>query len=264
MPRYNLVLRLEYLGGHYAGSQIQKNGITIQELLDKALSRLFAGEKIKTIFSGRTDSGVHALGQTVSAAVPKAVPAEKVKTALNALLPSDIRINDAAYKPQDFQPRYAAKAREYLYNIYYAPQPLLYLENCVWWLDSGSNKGLDIKAMRKAAGLCKGRQDFSAFCAAGSTVLNKVRRVTVSELKVSKVPCWPGAQTAPGLLLTYRIKADGFLYHMVRNITAAIVAVGLKKMTLPDLRKILQSKDRRMLKAPTAPAQGLVLLDVCY
>jgi len=262
MPRYNLVLRIEYLGGRYAGSQIQKNGITIQELLDKALGRLFAGEKPKTVFSGRTDSGVHALAQTAAAMVAKTIPAEKVRTALNALLPPDIRVSRAEYKPLDFHPRYSAQSREYLYNIYYAPAPLLYLQDWVWRLDS--NKKLDLKAMRKAAKLLKGRQDFSAFCAAGSPALNKVRNVTVSELKACKVPRWPGAQTAEGLLLTYRIKADGFLYHMVRNIVAAIVAVGLGKMTLRDLQKVLHSKDRRLLKAPTAPAQGLVLAEVSY
>ncbi|MDR1997954.1 MAG: tRNA pseudouridine(38-40) synthase TruA [Candidatus Margulisbacteria bacterium] len=260
MPRHNLFLRVEYLGTAYAGSQIQPNGITIQELLDKALSRLFA-EKIKTVFSGRTDSGVHALAQAVSALVPGQMPADRVRAALNALLPPDIRVSAAAYQPLDFNPRYAARSREYLYNIYCGARAPLYLQRWVWPV----SRPLDFGLMRKAARLFKGTHDFAAFCAAGSAARSKVRRVTVSELQRRRVALWPGAgQTAEGVLLTYRIRADGFLYHQVRNMAAALVAVGLRKMTLRDLQEVLRSRKRSNLKAPTAPAAGLVLSAVSY
>ena len=261
MPQFNLFLVLEYLGTAYAGSQIQKNSITIQELLDKALSRLFAIKTVKTIFTGRTDSGVHACAQGAAVLVPKAVPAAKVLAALNSMLPPDIRVVSAEYKDLGFQPRYAAVSREYLYNIYCAEKPLLYLQDRVWHLA----KHLNIGAMRKAAKLFKGRRDFSAFCAAGSAAQSKVRRVMVSELRAQKVPAWPGArQKAEGLLLTYRIKAEGFLYHQVRNIAAALVDVGLGKLTTADLQAIMSAGTRSALRSPTAPAAGLVLYAVKY
>ncbi|GBR76564.1 tRNA pseudouridine synthase A [Candidatus Termititenax persephonae] len=262
MP-HNLFLVLTYLGAAYVGSQVQKNGITIQELLDKALGRLFGGEKIKTVFAGRTDSGVHAWGQGVTARVAKLIPPAKVLAALNSLLPRDIRVRSARYAGTGFQPRYDARSREYLYNIYYGAEPLLYLLDRVWHIDA--RQRLDWRLMRRAARLFKGTHDFSAFCAAGSAARDKTRRVKVSEITARRVYRWPGArQKADGMLLTYRIKADGFLYHMVRNIVAALAAVGLGKMTVAELRDVLRGRSRSALKAPTAPAAGLVLYDVLY
>ncbi|MDR1323768.1 MAG: tRNA pseudouridine(38-40) synthase TruA, partial [Candidatus Margulisbacteria bacterium] len=247
----------------YAGSQIQKNGITIQEHLDKALRSLFAGAKVKTIFAGRTDSGVHALRQTVSALVDRQIQPDKVLKALNSLLPPDIRVNEARYVKPEFNPRYDAANREYLYNIYYGRAPLLYLQDKVWYIDA--RRKLNRQLMRRAARLLRGEHDFAAFCAAGSVVKNKVRRVTVSEITARRVYRWPGAKNkVDGLLLTYRIQADGFLYHMVRNIVAALVEVGLKKMTPRDLREIMRSGQRSKLRTATAPAAGLVLSDVKY
>ncbi|MDR1453056.1 MAG: tRNA pseudouridine(38-40) synthase TruA [Candidatus Margulisbacteria bacterium] len=263
MPRFNLFLRVAYLGTAYAGSQIQKNGITIQEHLDKALRCLFAGEKIKTIFAGRTDSGVHALGQAVSVMVSRRMPLDKTRAALNSLLPLDIRVKEARYVKPEFNPRYAAAGREYLYNIYYGRAPLLYMRDKVWHIDA--RQKLNWRLMRRAARLIRGEHDFAAFCAAGSTVKNKVRRVTVSEITARRADCWPGApDKADGLLLTYRVQASGFLYHMVRNIIAALVDVGLKKMTLDDLREIMRSGRRSALRSATAPAAGLILYDVKY
>jgi tRNA pseudouridine38-40 synthase len=263
MPRFNLFLRVAYLGAAYAGSQRQKNSITIQEHLDNALGRLFAGEKIKTIFAGRTDSGVHAWGQVVSAAVSKQVPPDKTLAALNSLLPPDIRVKEARYVRPEFNPRYDAASREYLYNIYCGRAPLLHLQGKVWQIDA--KQKLNWRLMRRAARLIRGKHDFAAFCAAGSSAQNKVRRVTASEITARRVYRWLGAkEKAGGLLLTYRIQADGFLYHMVRNIVAALVDVGLKKMTLDDLREIMQSGQRSKLRSATAPADGLVLYNVKY
>ncbi|GBR74741.1 tRNA pseudouridine synthase A [Candidatus Termititenax aidoneus] len=252
-----------YLGTAYAGSQIQKNGITIQEHLDKALKRLFAGAKVKTIFAGRTDSGVHALGQAVSVLVDRQIQPNKVLKALNSLLPLDIRVSEARYAKPEFNPRYDAARREYLYNIYYGRAPALYLQDKVWHIDA--RQKLNWRLMRRAARLLRGEHDCAAFCAAGSAVKNKVRRVTASEITARRIYRWPGAKNkADGLLLTYKIQADGFLYHMVRNIVAALVDVGLKKMTLRDLREIMRSGQRSKLRSATAPAAGLVLYDVKY
>ncbi|MDR2431254.1 MAG: tRNA pseudouridine(38-40) synthase TruA [Candidatus Margulisbacteria bacterium] len=257
----DLFLRLEYLGGLYAGSQAQKNGITIQELLDKALSRICGGAKIRTVFAGRTDSGVHSCGQAVTASLPAVMPAAKIQTALNSLLPPDIRVSAVSREAPVLGARYAAKSREYLYNIYCGEKPPLYLQHCVWhW-----PRTLDFALMRRAARLFRGEHDFSAFCAAGSAAVNKIRRVSVSDLSRHKIADWPGSgRRAAGELWTYRIKADGFLYRMARNIVAALVAVGSGRLTLQELRRIQLGNDRRCLAAPTAPAQGLTLYGVQY
>jgi tRNA pseudouridine38-40 synthase len=175
----------------------------------------------------------------------------------------DIRVREARYVRPEFNPRYDAISREYLYNSYCGHEPLLSLQDKVWQLNT--KQKLNWWLMRRAARLFRGEHDFAAFCAAGSAVKNQVRRVTVSEITARRIYCWFGAKNkADGLLLTYRIQANGFLYHMVRNVVAALVDVGLGKMTLDDLREIMRSGRRSKLKSATAPAAGLILYDVKY
>ncbi len=258
---YNLLLEIAYLGSNYSGSQIQKNGITIQDLLNKAVKKIFSQENIKTIFSGRTDAGVHACGQIVNVAVAKQIKQANLKRALNSLLPADIRVKRAEYVQQDFNARYSARSREYVYNIVVAPNQPLFMQGQTWWL---AEPKLNLRLIKKAARVLKGKKDFTSFCAANSSVENKVRRVFISKVKVAKVQAWPGNKKEKCLLISYHIKADGFLYHMVRNIVAALVDVGLKKMTVAELKKALAAKDRKQLKSVTAPAAGLSLIKVNY
>lgn len=258
-PLHKLILTVAYLGTHYAGSQVQDNGITVQDLLDKALRKLFDQKDLKTIFSGRTDSGVHALRQIVSAEVRVRRPEEKVLKALSTLLPKDIVVTQVRYLDQQLHPRFDAKRRVYLYNIFCGKAPL-YIKDVVWPVADA----LDILAMRQAAKVLKGTHDFSAFCAARSYADNKIRTIYRSELKISKVPEWLGVKSSAGKMITYRVEADAFLYHMVRNIVATLVDVGRGDLTVSEVRRILQTKDRKQLPSATAPATGLVLYDVQY
>jgi len=258
-PLYKLVLTVSYLGTQYAGSQVQDNGITVQDLLNKALRKLFNQKDLKTIFSGRTDSGVHALRQIVSADVRVRRAEEIICKALRTMLPPDIVVTKAQYVPHPLHPRFDAKRRVYLYNVYCGQAPL-YMKDVVW---SVANT-LDVRAMRKAAVVLKGTHDFSAFCAARSYADNKVRTMYHLTLRVSKVADWLGSTKCNGSMITYRVEADAFLHHMVRNIVAVLVDVGRGKLTAKDVKRILKTKDRQQLPSATAPASGLVLYDVHY
>jgi tRNA pseudouridine38-40 synthase len=261
--QHNLYLELSYKGTGYSGSQLQKNSITIQELLNKAIKKIFHQEEVKTTFSGRTDRGVHAHRQPVNVLVQKKLPVQNVVNGLNSLLPQDIKVKLAEYKPLNFNARFSAKKREYLFNIFFVDQPPLYLTDYVWFIPQNSGP-LNISRMQKAAGFLKGRQDFAAFCAAHSSFENKTRTVWKSKFIKQKIKTWPGAKEKEGILLTYRIQADGFLYHMVRNIVSALVDIGRNKLNLQEFKDIIKSKSRVNLKSPTAPANGLVLYKVYY
>lgn len=258
-PLHKLVLTVAYLGTQYAGSQVQANSITIQDLLDTALRKLFDQKDLKTVFAGRTDSGVHALTQIVSVNVRVKRSEEKVFKALNTLLPKDIVVTKVKYVDHAFHPRFDAKRRIYLYNIFCGKAPL-YIKDLVWPVADT----LNIQAMRQAAKVLKGTHDFSAFCAARSYAENKVRTIYRSEVRVSSVADWLGGKRSGGKIITYRVEANGFLHHMVRNIVATLVDIGRGELTVSDVRRILKTKDRKQLPSATAPATGLVLYDVHY
>ena len=258
-PLHKLVLKVTYLGTSYSGSQVQENSITVQDLLDTALRKLFNQNELKTIFSGRTDSGVHALTQIVSADVRVKRPEAAVCKALRTLLPVDIVVTDAWYVADKLHPRFDAKRRVYLYNIFCGRAPL-YMKDVVWSLPGT----LDIRAMRQAAKVLIGTHDFSSFCAARSYADNKVRTMYRLTLRVSKVADWLGSTRSGGIMITVRVEADAFLHHMVRNIVAVLVDVGRGRMTTKDVQRILKLKDRKQLLSATAPASGLVLYDVQY
>lgn len=262
LSKYNLFLELAYKGTDFSGSQIQNNGITIQELLNRALSKLFNQKLIKTVFSGRTDAGVHALGQCVTVKVERKIPEENVSRALNTMLPPTIRIKNTAYKELDFHAQYSAKSRSYIYNIYCGLVPPVYLADFVWSVDPRIK--LNYTLMRKAAKLIRGRHDFSAVCATQSNSKDKIRVVKKSEIKISKSQVWPGSNMKDSLLISYFIEADGFLYHMVRNIISALYDIGRGKMTIAQFKKVLAGKQRTNLRSITAPPQGLVLYKVKY
>ncbi len=255
-------MQLAYKGTDYSGSQIQKNGITIQELLNRALIKLFASEKIKTIFAGRTDAGVHAIGQCLTVRVKHKIPVANVRRALNSMLPPTIRVVEADYKPLSLQAQFSAIRRSYIYSIYCGKLVPLYLADFVWALDERIK--IDLSKMRLAAKLLIGTHDFSAVCAANSSTENKVRTVYSSKLKVRSVPAWPGRTEKSGKLISYYIEADGFLYHMVRNIVSALVDIGSGLMTIAEFKKVMAGKTRTKLRSVTAPAKGLVLEEVSY
>lgn len=256
----NLFLEFSYRGSGYAGSQVQPNVVTVQELLNKKIEQMF-GQRVNSIFAGRTDSGVHALGQCLNVQVAKKIAAENVRQGLNSLLPEDICIRRAEYLSDDFHARYSAIAREYVYNIYVGKTVPIHLQDFVWFLE---DEQLNFKQLKKAASLVKGERDFSTFCAAGSSTKSKLCQVWNSSIVVKNAEIYPGTIGNQGKLITYKVKANRFLYRMVRNIVGALIDVANNRLTLEKLKASIINGDRRKLKSITAPAKGLILKKVYY
>jgi tRNA pseudouridine38-40 synthase len=245
MPQFRLTV--EYDGTNYSGWQLQSGQDSIQARLEAALAQLF-GVPLRVYGAGRTDAGVHALGQVATFRAPRAFACAKLSHALNALLPLDIAISEAAEVDDDFDPRRAARSRVYEYRIVnrLARSALTYRHA---WL---VRESLDFDAMNLAAARFLGEQDFSAMRSLGSNEQTTIRRVDVSE--------W---RRASGDCLIYRVEATAFLRHMVRTMVALMVTVGRGQLMPAAVSAILASGDRS--RAPgSAPACGLFLLEVRY
>ncbi len=254
MPNFKLII--EYDGTNYQGWQRQAPGTghqapvirTVQEEIEKALQQLF-GKKIRLVGSGRTDGGVHALGQTANFGCVTRLKPENIRRALNSYLPPDIRILKAREDLENFHARFAAKSKTYRYLILNRPTASVFYRRLSWWIP----QRLDFSAMRRASSIFSGRHNFKAFTASDPKrkADNFVR--TVKKISLKKY----------GNFIILDIEADGFLYNMVRNIAGTLVEVGKGKLAGESLKDIFKSQDRR-LAGPTAPAHGLFLLKVRY
>ena len=245
MSNYKLIV--EYEGTNYHGFQIQKGGIiTIQGCLEEAIAQI-AKKQVKIIGGGRTDAGVHALSQVVNFRSNLTVPVEKLSTALNSLLPKDIRVKTASLVHDDFHSRYDAATKTYLYLIEYGLVESVFKRNYCWWL-----KKLPVwDNMLTAGKYLEGTQDFAAFTASGSSVKSTVRTISSFDLEVL------------GNAAKLRFTADGFLYYMVRNMVGTLVEIGLGRRDVDSIKRILKSKDRTQAGV-TAPARGLFLEKIQY
>ncbi len=242
----NIKIILGYDGTNYSGFQRQKNGITIQEKIESAGFQLTA-TNITITGAGRTDSGVHAKGQVVNFFTQTKLVPEKIQKALNAILPEDIVVQKVEEVPLDFHSRYSAKSKTYSYRIYNGESRPLFERNFVYFY----KRQLNLTNMELAAKQICGTHDFKTFQATGSSVKTTIRKVNFCTLDQI------------GSEIRLEINADGFLYHMVRNIVGTLIMVGNGKITFEDFKKILDSQDRN-LAGPTAPAQGLCLEKVYY
>lgn len=240
-------LTMEYDGTAYHGWQVQAGDITLQETLEKALS-LMTKESIRLAGSGRTDAGVHALGQTASFKTASKIPADGFRSGLNSLLPDDIVILDCEEVTEDFHARFSATSKTYQYRIYNQPLPIAIGRQYAWHV----RKPLDIEAMNEAVGNIIGTHDFKSFEGSGSPRAHTVR--TVAHAVVEK--------TSEGFVL-FEITANGFLRYMVRNLVGTLVDVGIKKISPDEFKKILEAENRDRAGA-TAPAHGLFLVNVRY
>jgi tRNA pseudouridine38-40 synthase len=240
-------LTIAYDGTAYGGWQRQPNRVTVQELLERALSQL-AGQPVSVHGSGRTDAGVHARAQIASAMLAVRHSPATILRALNAALPGDIRVLRIRRAPRGFHARLAARRKQYRYQIDCGAVADPFLRAYAWH----HPKPLNVAAMRAAARALTGRHDFRALSANPlRPVENPVR--TISKLTV----------TRRGNLITIAVVADGFLYKMVRSIVGALVKVGEGRLTVEQLRDLLRGKKRTAL-VETAPAQGLFLWQVSY
>ncbi len=247
MPR-NIKIILEYDGTNYHGWQSQKGSgkATVQDALETALKSL-AGEEIKTISSGRTDAGVHALGHVANFFTASPIPAEAFAPALNRLLPSDIRVLSSEEVPADFHSRFSARGKTYRYRMLNRRMPSALLRNNAWHVD----RKLNVTAMRRAAKLLVGKHDFSSFRSASCNAKSPIRNLRSLTIRKS------------GELIDVTLEADAFLMHMARNIVGTLVEAGLGRFTADDVKAILRFRDRKRA-GRTAPAHGLTLVVVRY
>jgi tRNA pseudouridine38-40 synthase len=237
---------LQYVGTRYAGWQIQRNALTVQGVVREVLSRL-AGHPVTVVGASRTDSGVHALGQVAHFFFPRKESIPDLRRALNALLPWDIRVMRLGPVALRFHAQKHAVRKRYEYRISTTDVVPPFLHARVCHLPAS----LDFEAMQTAAVLLQGRHDFSSFAAAASRVRSHTRTVFLSEFR------------RRGHNLIYRVEADGFLHHMVRNFAGTLIEVGLGKRRPGDLPALLEARDRK-LAGPTAPPEGLYLVKIWY
>ncbi|MBN1350661.1 tRNA pseudouridine(38-40) synthase TruA [candidate division KSB1 bacterium] len=240
----NIKLIVEYDGTRYCGWQIQPGEPTVQAELEKAVEK-FLQQKLPVIGAGRTDSGVHALGQVASFRTDKAYPPEIIAKALNRFLPLDIRVLDVADVPLEFNPRFDAIKRRYRYHISLKRHAInrFYSWYCKY--------PLDLQKMKSASQMIIGEHDFTSFCKASPDVAHYrciVESITWSEMKDS---------------ICMEIVANRFLHNMVRIIVGTLVEVGRGSLTAQDVRDILEKRDRNRA-GRTIPARGLFLVDVEY
>jgi|AGTN01.1.fsa_nt_gi pseudouridylate synthase I len=242
----NYLLVLEYDGTPFSGWQKQPGARTVQEELEKAAKTLFKTD-VRVTGAGRTDKGVHALGQAANLSCGAALAPDRIITSLNALLPAEISIISVKRVREDLNARFAAVKKIYEYRIWNKPARSVWAANGSWHVRSP----LDVKMMRRAAGELLGRHDFSAFDASGGTQQNKI--VNMKSIKV---------QRAKGYIVC-TLEADRFLYKMVRSIVGTLVESGRGERSSENIRKTLVSRDRRNA-GRTAPAKGLYLKRVYY
>ena len=240
-------LIIEYDGTQYLGWQIQPKGSTLQGILEDKLLSL-TGEKVHLIGSGRTDAGVHAMGQVAHFKTKSPLHVQTIRRALNSLLPSDIVIQEVEEMDEDFHARKQAKSKTYEYRILNRNVRSVFRRDYVWHIP----QRLNLKQMKRATQSLRGEHDFSSFQSVGSPKRSPVRKVTRAEWK----------QGRDGLL-RFEIEANGFLKQMVRAIVGTLVEVGKRKITSEEFQRILDSRDRKKA-GPTAPAHGLFLKEVKY
>ena len=269
-------LTIAYDGTAYAGWQVQPDRTTVQQTLENALKKV-TGERIRVLASGRTDAGVHALGQVVGFSTECKLPLDVLHRAIDANLPPDVAVLEAAEAPEGFHPISHARRKRYRYAIHDGPVRDVFQRHYAWHYRRGR---LDAEAMRRAAVALLGTHDFSSFETAGAKRATSVR--TVFDISIRRgragglsqfsfdengtVPFRPTNQGRVGQgddSIVIEVEADGFLYNMVRTIVGTLVEVGCGKRPESWPGEVLLAADRRAA-GPTAPPQGLFLVKVEY
>jgi tRNA pseudouridine38-40 synthase len=244
---------LAYDGTGFVGWQRQATGRSIQSEVEDALARI-EGARVAVVGAGRTDAGVHALGQVASFRLESPIALPSLQQALNAMLPPEVRATSVAEDAPDFNARFAARSKTYRYQIVNTAIMNPFLRLYAWHVP----RALDLEAMNAAAGLLRGTLDFAAFQAAGSDISGTVRTLSVSRWTSQR-----DGGPAGGAMLCYEVRGDGFLRHMVRNIVGTLVEVGTGRRPPQSIEAVIASCDRGAA-GPTAPAHGLWLVAVEY
>lgn len=244
----NIRLTLQYDGTAYNGWQRQRNTRnTIQEIVEKALARILQS-KVSLTACGRTDAGVHARQQTANFNTDKPIPLNKLKKALNSLLPEDIKVSAVRTAPADFHSQYSCSSKTYCYTILNRDHPDVFQRGRVYFYPYR----LDLAAMRKASRFLIGKHDFSSF----KRTESRGPKTNIRDIRGIRLKKKNG-------FIYIEVTAKGFLYNMVRNIVGTLIEVGRGKIRIDELPRILSAKNR-VCAGPTAPACGLSLDKVRY
>ncbi|MCX5641673.1 MAG: tRNA pseudouridine(38-40) synthase TruA [Candidatus Omnitrophica bacterium] len=246
-------LVVSYRGTDFCGWQKQNNGNSLQEIVEEALGRILC-EPTGVIASGRTDAGVHSLGQVVAFKTSVNRSAQDIRQGLNGVLPDSVRVLSAQKASDDFHPQFQAKKKAYRYLVQNTSAPNPLISPYAYFFP----KKLNLTKMRQAAAYLVGRYDFTAFQASGRKVNDPVRTVYSLTVKEESADLFQAAG-----LVGITIVGSGFLYKMVRNIAGTLLEVGRGKIKPEAVREILESGDRRKA-GKTMPARGLTLLWVEY
>jgi tRNA pseudouridine38-40 synthase len=236
---------ITYVGTNYNGWQSQKNGNAVQDIIQKELFNILK-KKIILRYPSRTDAGVHALEQVASFSIKTKYKPTEIQMMLNTKLPKDIVIKKVLEVSRKFDAQHAKK-KKYYYLIYNSKIKDPFLINRVWWV----KQNIDIEAMKNSLNFLIGRKDFKSFMGSGSSVKTTVRELL--DIKLIK----------KGKIIKISFLGTGFLKHMVRNIVGTILDIGIGKIKPSDLKKILESKDRKKAGV-TAPSYGLYLEKIYY
>jgi tRNA pseudouridine38-40 synthase len=263
-------LTLSYDGTDFRGWQVQPDELTVQGELQAALGRV-TGESPLPQGSGRTDAGVHALAQVASFALAAPIPAENLQRALNRTLPRSIRILEARTAPNAFHARHSAVAKTYEYRIFQdaicPPFLARYIYACPW--------RLNMDALQSSARLFEGEHDFASFAAVDPDLTTRNAALAAELDQKGTAPSapppvrtiylsgWEQRKTEAGELLVYRIRGNGFLHHMVRNLVGTMLEIGCGRLRCEEIPRIFSARCRSAA-GPTAPARGLFLCSVEY
>ena len=245
MARKNYKLTIQYDGSDFHGWQVQIKGRTVQGDIENALSVIYPGEKITLIGAGRTDAGVHALGQMAHINLPPKLSSEELLQALNGNLNQDVRINRIDETDKNFHARFSATAREYEYHIvkHFTPITRNYTTPLKWKVES--------QLLKKCSDILQGEHDFTSFCKATAEIDHKLCMVHSA--------CWEESDTR----LIFRIRANRFLQHMVRYLVGTMLEVARGRYSLRDFNFLIDNKKTEAVVV-RSPAQGLFLKEVYY
>ncbi len=244
MSKYALLI--EYNGAKFHGWQTQSDVDTVQDRLEFALSS-FANHSVATITAGRTDTGVHALNQVIHFSSDEKRNLNGWVVGVNSKLPATIRVKKAVEVTEDFDARFSALNRTYHYYLMINPvNSALFHEQLAWYYQP-----LDVNLMQQAANMLIGLHDFSSFRAAGCQANSPIRELSILDIEQH------------GKIIRFKLTANAFLHHMVRNIVGALVYVGCGRMTLEQFYEVFQAKNRK-LAPPTFMPNGLYLAHVKY
>ncbi len=237
---------IAYDGTNYCGWQSQPNGITVQEVVETALKKTM-GQDIKVFASGRTDQGVHAVGQVFHFDNPSTIPCDRVWHCLNSVLPKDVKATDSCEVASDFNARYDVKKKTYIYKMYMGKTSLPFYRNTMTYV--GNN--LDVSKMQKACEKFVGKHNFLAFSSTGSPRDDYHREIFFANLEQN------------GEFLTFKVTGNGFLYNMVRIMVGTLIAIGEGGIPIENIERAYLEKQRNLL-GKTAKPEGLYLFHVEY